>query len=346
MRLFIISIFIFTISIQANVTKQEVSNELLQYKIIKVEDNAQKQEVEYKKLSSDVDNLNIKVEKIDTDLKAQENNFPKILDSTKESYTFLSSILLSLIGLLGILVVAIYYVLTSAFPKILKKKVESLLEDMSKDGFSSIIQAWLIKELNSLNEQFKTYELEHCQEKDLKNILKKELLEANEVNNDITKLFIEGKLDEAKAKLDESDLTDISAQVLFAQYNLLIEENDQALRFLESAHKSEPKNAYINHLLGLTYYAKQDETNTINFFEKSCFYKSNFEFDYLYLGKYFFDKKNVVQTYFYLHQSSLLFPENIEQYIYLGKLYCETGNIGNAKEILEKIKYLINNRRD
>ena len=314
---------------------------------MKVEENVQKKGIEFKELSANIDNLNIKVEKIDSDFKSQEKTYSKILDMTKESYSFLSSILMSLIGLIGVLFVAIYYISTSIIPKLLKKKVESLLENMSKDSFSSIIEAWLTKELKSLNEQFSNLESEYCKDENLKSILKKELSESqNENNSDIIKLLIEDNLDDAKTKLDNSDLTDISIQVLLAQYNLLIENFDQALRFLVTANKAEPENACINHLMGLVYYyVKDDENNTIGFFKKACLNKSNFKFDYLYLGKYFFDKNDIIQANFYLHQSSLLFPEEIEQYIYLGKLYCETGNIGNAKEMLEKINYLKDDRR-
>lgn len=351
--IFIVSIFLLTLSIQASDSKKEVNNsiiqtnnELLQYRIMKVEENVQKKGIEFEDLTSNMDDLNIKVEKIYSDLKLQESTYNKILDTTKESYSFLSGILMSLIGLIGVLIVVIYNVSTSTIPKLLRKKVEALLEEMSKDSFSSTIEAWLIKELKNLNEQFINFESEYCKDKDLKVILKKELSKSNnENNNEIKNLLLQDKLDDAKTKLDDSDPTDISVQVLFAQYNLLTEDFDRALKYLKSAYSSEPENAYINHLMGLVYYAKNDENNTIDFIKKACLNKSTSEFDYLYLGKYFFNKKNVVQANFYLHQSSLFFPEELEQYIYLGKLYCETGNIGNAKEMLEKVKYLEENRR-
>lgn len=368
-KVFIISIILFfTISAQANLdekinkkkTIQNIDNttkvnlvsninkELLYYRITKVEEEV-KNLVSENKDTSIKNKLDLKYEKIKTKLITQQDTYNKVLDSTKESYTFLSNIMMSLMGFILIIFAGIYYVISSAFPKWLKEKVESILDNMSKDGFSSKIEDWLSKELDNLNTQFNDLKSEYDKDEDLSTIIKKDLSNEKKTENheEIKDLLVSGDMNGAKEKIDNvlaKDPSDQNIKILFGQYYLLNGDYNLAFQNLELADKSIPNNFCIHHLLGLTSYAMNSEEDTIIYLKNACLFKSNFSFDYIYLGKYFLKKKNIIQANHYFDQATSLFPNEIKNYIYLGKIYCKTGNIGNAKEMLEKIKYLVDKK--
>lgn len=329
-----------------NVSNQNLNGELLEYRIKQIELQIDKIVTETKSLSSNSETINSKIENINGKLDSYQDIYNKVLDSTNSSYLFLKEILIYIIsGFLFILII-IYYVINSKLPNWLKKKVHTFVNEMSKDGFSSEIDEWMIKENEKIKNELINFESKYTKEENIVEIMKTDL-KTNKYttkHKEIQELLKNKDLENAKNKLDDAldnDPSDYTIKVLFSQYYLLKPDYQLAINYLKLAVKEKPNDCFINHLLGLAHIAINAENKIIiDYFQKAIQYKSQILFDYIFTGKQFLIQNNIVQASHILVQANLIFSDEILIYSTLGKIYCEIGNIGHAKEMLEKIKYL------
>jgi hypothetical protein len=329
-----------------NVSNQNLNGELLEYRIRQIELQIDKIITETKSLSSNIETMNSKIENNSGQLNSYKDIYDKVLESANSSYLFLKDMLIYIISGFFFILVIVYYIFNSKFPNWLKKKVNTLVNEMSKDGFSSEIDKWMDKENKKIDDELTKFDSKYTKEENIVEIIKTDL-KTNKYttkHKEIQELLKNEDLENAKIKLDDAldnDPSDYTIKVLFSQYYLLKPDYQLAINYLNLAVKEKHEDYFIYHLLGLAHIAiNADNKIILDYLQKSIQHKSQILFDYIFTGKQFLIQNNIVQASHILVQANLIFSNEILIYSTLGKIYCEIGNIGQAKEMLEKIKYL------
>ena len=329
-----------------NLSPISMNEELIKYRIKKIELQIANLINENKSLSSDSETINSKLENIDGQLNSYQDIYNKVLNSTNSSYLFLENMLIYIIsGFLFILII-IYYIINSRLPNWIKKKVHIFVNEMSKDGFSSEIDDWVSKETERIKNELMKFESKYEKVENITEIIKADLKTEKYIikHKEIHALLKNGDFDNAKNKLDDAvdnDPSDYTIKVLFSQYYLLKKDYPLSINYLNLAIKEKPSDYFINHLLGLAHIASNaDNKIIIDNLQKATQNGSQILFDYTYTAKQFLSQNNVVQASHTYMQANLIFSNEVSIYIALGKIYCEIGNIGHAKEMLGKVVYL------
>jgi len=341
--------------------KSEINNSnqnILEYKIEEMNKKLNDLTNENKSLFSAI---NKSTSIIDSTTKILNNNNQindKLLQSTKESYDFLEDMFTYAIGFVILLVIASSVIIKILISNSVENLLSKHLTNKSGEAFIAKIEEWinsknenLIEELENIKGKYNYLFTDYKVNEEFEFILSQEyqsdstanLYDVQKYKNIIRRCLNENAYEEVKNELSLIAMEyngDVKIYTLLGTISFYLDQNDQAVKYLELAKGIQVNDSYICHLLAHIYLKESNEKLAIVNFKQAVEYGSNILDDYLYLGDLYLKSDSLVQSEEILSQSTQISLIDIRIYIGLGYIYYKLGNYARTKEMIEKIQYL------